>query len=97
MPVGVAVGVTDAVSDPEIVEEDDGNTLSRAELLSDCAGVLLDDMLGLEPEESEAVGEAESVPLLVVVEVRVEVRVGVSVLDVELVFEGVGVVVGELL
>ena len=52
---------------------------------------MLDEILGLEPRESVAVGDAEIVPLVVVVEVRVLVRVGVVVLVTDPVFDGVGV------
>ena len=65
--------------------------MEREVLVTDGVDEMLDEILGLEPRESVAVGDAEIVPLVVVVEVRVLVRVGVVVLVTDPVFDGVGV------
>ncbi len=65
--------------------------MERGVIVTDGVDEILDETLGLEPRESVAVGEADIVPLVVVVEVRVLVRVGVIVLVTVPVFEGVGV------
>ena len=65
--------------------------MERGDTVEDGVEAVLDEILELAPRESVTVGDAEMVPLVVVVDVRVFVRVGVPVLVTVPVFDGVAV------